>query len=258
MAQTGQLADKCAVITGAAGAIGGATARLMAARGARIIAIDRDSEGLETLRQDLGDACLMTRTADVTDEEQVRDYIAAAQREAGRIDIFFNNAGIEGVISPLTEYPLDAFRKVLDVNVVGVFLGMKHMIPVMAAQGGGAIVNTSSLVGLIGMSGMSAYVASKHAVMGLTRTGAAEWAARGIRINSVNPGPVEGRMMHAITDGFRPGHADETAARVAAGVPSRRFSTPKEIAGVVAFLASDDASHIHGAALTVDGGQYAI
>jgi NAD(P)-dependent dehydrogenase (short-subunit alcohol dehydrogenase family) len=258
-AQSGQLAGKVAVITGAAGEIGRTTASLMAARGARIVAVDQHGAGLAGLADELGNtACIATIVADVTDEEQVRGYVETAHREAGRIDIFFNNAGIIGAVHQLTDYPLETFRKVLDVNIVGVFLGMKHVIPVMVAQGSGAVINTSSVGGLVGMAGISAYVASKHAVVGLTRTAAAEWAARGVRINCVNPGPVEGRMMSAITDGLRPGEGDETARRIAAGIPARRYGTPAEVAGVVAFLASDDARHVNGACFTVDGGQVAV
>jgi NAD(P)-dependent dehydrogenase (short-subunit alcohol dehydrogenase family) len=253
-----QLAGKVAVITGATGEIGRATALLMAARGARIVAVGLDVAELGKLAGELGAACVTTIVADVTIEAQVCRYVETAMREAGRIDILFNNAGIEGSVERITDYSLDTFRRVLEVNVVGVFLGMKHAIPGMAAQGGGAIVNTSSVAGLVGTAGLSAYVASKHAVVGLTRTGAAEWASQGIRVNCVNPGPVEGRMMSAISEGFRPGHGGETAVRIAAGIPSRRFGTPEDVAGVVAFLASDDARHVNGAFLTVDGGQAAI
>lgn len=255
---TAPLAGRTALITGAAGEIGRATALEMAARGARIVAVDRDEDALADVAIALGAACLATVAADVTDEDQVRHYVAVAREAGGRIDIVFNNAGIEGRVHRVPDYPAEMFRRVLDVNVTGVFLGMKHAIPVMAAQRGGAIVNTSSVGGLVGMAGMAAYVASKHAVVGLTRTAAAEWAAHGIRVNSVNPGPIEGRMMGAITDGLRPGAGDETAARIAAGTPSRRYGTAEEVADVVAFLASDDARHINGVALPVDGGLSAI
>lgn len=129
---------------------------------------------------------------------------------------------------------------------------MKYVILVMAEQGGGAIINTSSAAGL------SAYIASKHAVIGLTRTAAAEWASKKVRINSINPGPVEGRMMVAITEGFAPGEGDAMAEKLAEGIPSGRYSSPEEIAAVVAFLACEDALRIHGALLIVDGGQTAV
>lgn len=253
-----QLAGKVAVITGATGAIGWAAARLMAARGARIVAVGRQAPALARLADELGSACASTIVADVSDEAQVRHYAAEAQRTAGRIDILFNNAGTEGGIHTIDEYPLETFRTVLDVNVVGVFLGMKHVIPVMLAQGGGAIVNMSSIGGLVGVAKLSAYVASKHAVMGLTRTAAAEWASHGIRTNSVNPGPTEGRMIDAVFKGLAPGGSADIAKRIAGGIPSGRCGTPEDVAGVVAFLASDDACHVNGAFLSVDGGQAAL
>ena len=259
MTQEGQLAGKVAVITGAGGEIGGATARLMAARGATIVAVDRDAEGIDRLASQVGvGGRVLAILADVSDEAQVCRYVEQARREAGRIDIFFNNAGVEGGVHPIPDYPLELFQHVLAVNVTGVFLGLKHVIPVMAAQGGGAIVNTASVAGLIGAAGLSAYVASKHAVVGLTRTAAAEWASRGVRINCVAPGPVEGRMMSAITEGAQPGNGEEAAAQFAAALPSGRYSTPDEVAAIVAFLSSDDARNVHGACYTVDGGQTAV
>ena len=256
MLDSNRLDGKIALITGAGGAIGRATAALFAARGARIVAVDRDPAALADLGAALGDeAQPILIEADVTDEAQVSAYVARAVAEAGRIDVFFNNAGIEGGIHPIPDYPTALFREVIEINVVAVFLGMKHVIPVMVGQGGGAIINTSSTAGITGAAGLSAYIASKHAVIGLTRTAAAEWASKNIRINSINPGPVEGRMMASITEGFAPGDGEAMAQRLAAGIPSGRYSTPEEIAAVVAFLACDDARHIHGASIVVDGGQ---
>jgi NAD(P)-dependent dehydrogenase (short-subunit alcohol dehydrogenase family) len=258
MLDSNRLDGKVALITGAGGEIGRATARLMAARGARIVAVDRDSAALDQLGADLGDALLAALVADVTDEEAVRGYVAAATAAAGRIDVFFNNAGIEGPAHPVPDFPLVDFQRVLAVNVTGVFLGMKHVIPVMLAGGGGSIINTSSTAGLRGSGGLCAYVASKHAVIGLTRSAADEWAAHNIRINCVNPGPIEGRMMQSIEQNLQPGNNGTVAAAIVAASPARRYGLPEEVATLVAFLASDDARYIHGAIHAVDGGRTAV
>lgn len=246
------LIGKTAVITGAGGEIGRATARLMAKRGARIVGVDRTSADLDRLAAEVPDATLVE--ADVTSEDAVRRYVEQARAVTGRIDIFFNNAGTEGEVHRIPDYPLDVFQRVLAVNVTGVFLGLKHVIPVMVEQGGGSIINTSSAAGLIGSAGLSAYVASKHAVIGLTRTAAAEWAKSGVRVNSVNPGPIQGRMMSSITEGWEPGQGEALAEQLAASVPSGRYGTVDEVASLVAFLASDEARHINGAVHSIDGG----
>jgi NAD(P)-dependent dehydrogenase (short-subunit alcohol dehydrogenase family) len=161
----------------------------MIARGARIIAVDRDKEALQKLAAELGHGLDLTAVeGDVTDEGSVAAFVARAREATGRIDIFFSNAGIEGPVHPIAEYPLADFRGVLDVNVGGVFLGLKHVIPVIG--GGGAVINTSSVAGLTGTAGICAYNASKQAVIGLTRSAAAEWGGQGIRVNSIHPGPI--------------------------------------------------------------------
>ena len=191
-----RLDGRVALVTGAGGEIGAATVRLMLERGARIVAVDCDPLSLRRLQDQLGAGeRLVCLGADVSDENSVRDYVARSCVAFGRIDIFFNNAGIEGPVRPIAEYPLVDFQHVLNVNVTGVFLGLKHVIPAMVVSGGGAIVNSSSVAGLTGTPGICAYNASKHAVIGLTRSAAAEWAGKGIRINSVNPGPIASRMM---------------------------------------------------------------
>jgi len=171
MLDSNRLDGKVALVTGAAGEIGAATVKLMIARGARIVAVDRDKVALQKLAAGLGQGLgLIAVEGDVTDEGSVAAFVARAREATGRIEIFFNNAGIEGPVRPIAEYPLADFRRVLDVNVIGVFLGLKHVIPVMAAGGGGAVINTSSVAGLTGTAGICAYNASKHAVIGLTRS----------------------------------------------------------------------------------------
>jgi NAD(P)-dependent dehydrogenase (short-subunit alcohol dehydrogenase family) len=258
MLDSNRLDGKLALITGSGGEIGRATARLMAARGARIVAVDRDAAGLDALKAELGDAVAATQVADVADEASVRGYVDTARAINGRIDVFFNNAGIEGLAARVPDFPVDEFRRVLEINVVGVFLGMKHVIPVMVKQGGGSIINTSSVAGLRGTGGLSAYVTSKHAVIGLTRSAADEWASSGVRINCVNPGPIEGRMMKSIEDGLQTGVNVNIAEAIAANIPAGRYGRTEEVATMVAFLASDDASYVNGAIHAVDGGRTAV
>ena len=255
MSDRSQLAGKIAVITGAAGDIGSATALLMLSRGASVVAVDRPGAPMEALRREAGaGASLHSVEADVTDEASVAAYVAAAREAFGRIDVFFNNAGVEGGVTPIVDYPLSTFQAVLAVNVVGVFLGLKHVIPVMAAGGGGSIINTSSVAGLIGSPGLSAYVASKHAVIGLTKTAAIECGPMKIRVNSINPGPIESRMMRSIEGMASPSAPGAVHDQFAARIPFGRYGTSEEVARMAAFLASDDADYVTGGVFLVDGG----
>ena len=179
-----RLDGKVAVVTGAAGVIGTATIRLLAERGARVVAVDRREQDLQTAIKDLpASAQASAVTADVTSEDEVAEYVRAAVDKFGTIDVFYNNAGIEGDIKPITEYSLESFRKVIDVNVVGVFLGMKHVLPVMLKQNKGSIINTASIAGLMGSPLIAVYSASKHAVIGLTKTAAWECTGTDVRVN---------------------------------------------------------------------------
>ena len=246
------LATKLAVITGAAGEIGAAAARLMAMRGARIVAIDRPGSNFAPLREAIGDD-LVTIEADVTDEASVFAYVEQAKSVTGRIDIFFNNAGIGGRFARIADYTLEDFRAVMAVNVEGVFLGLKYVLPIMQAQGFGSIINSSSASGLTGSPGMWGYNASKHAVVGLTRVAATEAAPKGVRVNCINPGPIRSQMMGLLDESL--GLEEAKRAR---GIPARRYGLAEEVAGLVAFLASDDATYINGAVHAIDGGLTAI
>jgi NAD(P)-dependent dehydrogenase (short-subunit alcohol dehydrogenase family) len=249
------MTGKTVLITGAAGALGLAAAIHLASRGARIAALDKAGTDFGPLQTAIADPKrLLVLEADVTDETAFAAAVQTTVKSFGTIDVFFNNAGIEGPVAPIPDFPTDGFRRVMEVNVTGIFLGLKLVIPVMARAGHGSIINSSSVAGMTGSSGLCAYVASKHAVLGLTRAAAVEWGAKGIRVNCINPGPIESRMMASIEEGARPGEAATVHAGFAATIPMRRYGTPEEVAGLVAFLASDDAGYINGGAYTVDGG----
>jgi NAD(P)-dependent dehydrogenase (short-subunit alcohol dehydrogenase family) len=257
MADDTRLDDKVALITGAAGEIGTATMALLAARGARIVAVDRNADQLHRAVSGLpSEAKALALTADVSREDEVVSYVDRALAAAGTIDVFFNNAGIEGDVAPIPSYSLESFRRVLDVNVVGVFLGMKHVLPVMLKNNSGSIINTASIAGLIGSPHIAAYSASKHAVIGLTKSAAGECADTRVRVNCVCPGLIQSRMLSSIIEGRNP-NARADSEKVLERIPARRLGGAAEVAAVVGFLASDAASYVSGSAYTVDGARTA-
>src|SRR3989440_2834269 len=251
--------DKVALIPGAGNGTGRATALAFAKSGAKVVVVDRDAAGGEAtagiIRQQGGEARVVT--ADVTKSADVQAYVKAALDAYRKIDCFFNNAGIEGTVKHTAEYDEAMFDQVIAVNVKGVFLGLRHVLPVMLAQKSGAVVNTASVAGLVATPGMPAYVASKHAVIGLTKTAAGEVAKMGIRVNAVCPGPVDTRMIHALEEQLAPGDAASVSARYQAAIPSGRYTTAEEIANMVLFLCSDLASNTTGGQFVVDGGRTA-
>ena len=252
--------DKVALITGAGNGIGRATALAFAKGGAKVVVVDRDTAGGEAtagiIRQQGGDARVVT--ADVTKSAEVQAYVKAALDAYGKIDCFFNNAGIEGKWAHTAEYDEDMFDQVIEVNVKGVFLGLRHVLPVMLQQKQGAIVNTASVAGLVATPGMPAYVASKHAVIGLTKTAAGEVARHGVRVNAVCPGPVDTRMIHSLEQQLNPSDPASVSRRYQAAIPMGRYVVPDEIANTVLFLCSDAASAITGAQYVIDGGRTAV
>jgi 3alpha(or 20beta)-hydroxysteroid dehydrogenase len=245
-----------AVVTGAGGGIGRATSVALAKAGARVLLVDRDESALKQAELAVieagGEAASVI--ADVTRAGDVNAYVAAATSRLGRIDVFFNNAGIEGAVAQLVDYPEDVFDAVIAVNLKGVFLGLRSVLPVMIAQGSGSIINTSSLAGERGLPLTAAYNAAKHGVQGLTRTAAAEVARKGVRVNAVCPGLVDTRMLHSLVSEMTSGDVESGLAAFAQGSPGGVLGTPEEIASVVCFLASPLASYVNGACWPVDGG----
>ncbi len=248
---------KVALITGGGGGIGRATALGFAQRGAKVMVVDHDeaqgnaSAGIVT--QQGGQATFVR--ADVTKSASVQDYVKACLDTYGRIDCFFNNAGIEGKVVPTQDYDEDVFDQVIAVNLKGVFLGLRHVLPVMLKQGSGTIVNTASVAGLFGGPGMPAYVASKHGVLGLTKVASSDVAAHGIRVNAVCPGPVETRMMRSLESQRNPGDPELVHKAYSASMPTGRYTLPEEVAGVVLYLCSDISGNVTGTHIVIDGGR---
>ena len=250
------LKGKVIIVTGAAGAIGGATAHVLAREGARLMLVDIDGKALDEREAALksGGADVASQRADVSQSADVKAFVAATVARFGRIDGLFNNAGIEGHIAPTWEYDEAEFDRVTRVNVNGVFLGMRHVLPLMLAQGTGAIVNTASIGSERGLAGACTYNASKHAVVGLTRTAAAEAGPKGIRVNCVMPGVIDTPLLESVLGPLF--NNDIALGKQVLGkiAPMERIGQPVEIGEVVAFLLSDAASFVTGAAWAIDGG----
>ncbi len=249
----GRYAGRVALVTGAGGGIGSATARRLAREGARVLLAELPGPALDAIASEIGERGLACPT-DVTRDEEVRRAVTTAERELGGLDLLVNNAGIEGAVVPIEDYPLEVFDRVLAVNVRGVFLGMRHAAPALRRRGGGAIVNLASIAGVTGDPNLSAYVASKHAVIGLTRCAAPAFGPQQIRVNAVAPAPVETRMMRSIETGLGGPQPELVKKMVVDSVPLGRYAEPDEVAALIAFLGSDEARFINGSVYTIDGG----
>ena len=237
------------IVTGATGDLGAAITRRLIAQGANVLAVASDKDALARLITEVsGPGALQTFVADVSDSEQVQGYAARAFELWGKVDGFVNNAGIQTPVRPIVEFPEEDFDRVMAVNIRGVFLGMKYVLPRM--RDGGSVVNMSSALGVVGGAGIVAYVASKHAIIGMSKTAALEQGARGIRVNACAPGPIAGRMTFKLADEVFAG----TSKTFAETVPLGRHGTPEDVAGMVAFLLSDDSGYATGTTHSVDGG----
>jgi NAD(P)-dependent dehydrogenase (short-subunit alcohol dehydrogenase family) len=252
-----RLKDKVAIITGGAGGIGKTAGRLFAEEGANVLLVDLDESALKTAVAEIGSNRVSYFAGDVTRAEDNQAMVATAEERYGGVDVLLANAGIEGDVAPLIEYDEARFDQVMAVNVKGVFLGLKTTVPAMMKRGGGSIVITSSVAGVGAAPGIGPYGASKHAVIGLMRSAAKEYAAAGIRVNTVNPSPVETRMMRSIESGMGEEDAAGVKERISSNIPLQRYAEPEEIAKVMLHLASDDSSWVTGSVNLVDGGMTA-
>lgn len=242
-------AEKTAIVTGAASGIGAAIAHELAGAGATVIISDLDADKCAETVKDIRDqgGKALAHAADVGDPAAMEALVAFAEAETGALHLAVNNAGIGGAQAPVGEYPLESWAQVINVNLNGVFYGMRYQIPAMERAGGGAIVNMASILGSVGFANSSAYVASKHAVLGLTKTGAMEYAAKGIRINAVGPGFIKTPLLTENLD-------QEMLDGLAGMHPIGRIGTPEEVSALTCFLLSDRASFITGSYHLVDGG----
>jgi NAD(P)-dependent dehydrogenase (short-subunit alcohol dehydrogenase family) len=236
---------RTALITGAGRGIGAATARLLADRGARVAVLDRDAVAARAVADEIGNGARAFEV-DVADEDSVASTVDAVTRTMDGLHLAVNNAGIVGPDAAVGQYPSDVWRRVMSVNLDGVFYSLRAEIPAVMASGGGAIVNVSSILGTVGQKGQAPYVAAKHAVIGLTKTAALETAKQGVRINSVGPGYVDTQLIS---------HVDEKGrAFLDASHPVGRMGQPNDVAELIAFLLSDRAAFVTGSHHNVDGG----
>ena len=244
---------RVAVLTGAARGIGAAALNALLREGYHIAAIDQDGECLKAVLSQYPSDRVLLLAADAADRSAIRECIAKTADHFGRIDVAVFNAGVAGPSAPIASYPIEQFDRVLQVNVYGPWHGIQAVVPYMKS-GGGSIVMTSSINGIRGFATFAGYAASKQAVMGMTRTAAIDLARHGIRVNSVHPGLTDTRMMNDVENTVAPGNPADARNAFAAFVPLARYGTPAEVANVIAFLASNKASYVTGAAYIVDGG----
>ncbi len=248
-----KLAGKVAVITGGTGGIGLATARKFVDEGATVVLADLHRDSLAEAAARLGERADHA-VVDVTQAEQIERLMETVVARHGGLDILVANAGIEGAVAEIVDYPVEQFDQVMAINVRGVWLSIKYAVPALRARGGGSIVITSSIAGVKGVPRMSAYSASKHAVVGIMRSVAIECARDNIRVNAVNPRPVDTRMMRSIEEGYASADAKR---RIVDASLMQRYARPDEVASMIAFLASDEASYCNGGVYPIDGGNAA-
>ena len=249
-----RLDGKVAIITGGAGGIGRAAADRFIAEGASVLLSDIDELGLNEACKEIRSNRISSVAGDVSSLKHNEDIVRTATERYGGVDIFIANAGIEGDVESIVEYDEERFDQVMRVNVKGPFLGLKASIPALKKRGGGSIIITSSVAGVEGALNFAPYVTSKHAVIGLMKSAARECASLKIRVNTVNPSPVDTRMMRSIEEGFSPGDGDKIKDMFETQIPLGRYAEPVDIANVMLFLASDDSAFVTGSVYMADGG----
>ena len=250
-----QLAGKTALITGATGGIGEAISQRFLREGANVMLVGRSAEKLAVTAQRLSsDGHLAQSVADATDEKATAAAVAATVEAFGGLDVLVANAGTEGAPKPFETQTVEEFGNVLQTNVIGVWLSMKHAVEPMKKRGGGSMIAIASAAGLVGFPGMAPYVASKHAAYGLVKTVALELGESGIRVNAVGPGPIDNRMMQSIVGHLNPDDPGGLRTDIEGMVAMKRYGTNEEVANVALFLASDESTYCTGCMYTLDGG----
>lgn len=251
--------DKVVIITGAGSGLGQASALQVAKEGAKLSLVDLNNEGLEETKklilEQAPNAELLLVTADVSKEDNVKNYVKQTVDKFGKIDGFFNNAGIEGKQNLTEDYGSDEFGKVVSINLNGVFYGMKYVLEVMKKQGSGSIVNTASVGGIRGVGNQSGYAASKHGVVGLTRNSGIEYGQFGVSIKAIAPGAIMTPMVEGSLKQMDPDNWEEVGKQFVEPNPMKRFGKPEEVGYLVAFLLSDQANFINATVIPIDGGQ---
>jgi NAD(P)-dependent dehydrogenase (short-subunit alcohol dehydrogenase family) len=249
-----RLEGKVAIVTGGAGGIGKAVGALFESEAASVLLVDRDEQQLQAAAAAIGSNRVATYTADVTQPDDNEMMVRTAVERFGGVDILIANAGVEGTVRSIAESDVEDFDRVMAVNVRGVWLGLKYAMPEIARRGGGSIVITSSVMGIGGGANLAPYVTSKHAVIGLMRSAALEGAPLNVRVNTVNPSPVETRMMRSLEEGMAPGQGEVVHEATRQRIPLGRYAEPDDIARIMLFLVSPDAEFLTGGVYMADGG----
>lgn len=239
--------------------LGLAASKAVAVKGANLSIVDYNAEALEKAKAEIQSvaptAKIITIVADVSDEQAVKNYVDKTVEEFGGIDGFYNNAGIEGKQAPLVDYDINIFKKVIDINLMGVYYGLKYVIPVMQKQGGGKIVNVASVGGIRGVVNQMPYVASKHAVSGMTKNAAIEYGKDGIYTNAIAPGAILTPMVAEAFKQVNPADPKAAEKTYAQRNPTRRLGKPEDVGNLVAFLLSDECQYVNGQTIAIDGGE---